>query len=76
MAPTTTSPDLDKPKQKRVVPGPRNAYVMLKGERAKEFVTLIESGEIEVIGASRKAEDVLDAVYSGKASAYLRFVVK
>ncbi len=61
---------------KRAAPGPRPAYVMLKGERAKEFTTAIESGDIVIAGTSRKADDVLNAVYSGDCEAFLRFMIK
>ena len=61
---------------KRATQGPRPAYVMLKGERAKEFAALIESGDIQIVEASRKADDVLNKVYAGDIDAFLRFMVK
>ncbi len=60
----------------RAAQGPRPAYVMLKGERAKEFVKTIEDNEITVVGASRKADDVLTAMYDGSIDAFVRFMIK
>ena len=60
----------------RAAQGPRPAYVMLKGDRAKEFAAAIEDGSIKIAGATRKADDVLSAVYAGEVDAFVRFMIK
>ncbi len=60
----------------RAVQGPRPAYVMLKGERAKEFAKAIEDGSLEITGATRKADEVLSAVYASEVDAFVRFMIK
>ena len=60
----------------RAAQGPRAAYVMLKGEGAKDFAKAIEDGSITIEGATRKADDVLEAVYANKVDAFVRFMIK
>ena len=60
----------------RATQGPRPAYVMLKGEGAKEFAKAVEDGSIVIAGATRKADDVLSAVYSNEIDAFVRFMIK
>ena len=60
----------------RAAQGPRPAYVMLKGEGAKDFAKAVEDGSIVIAGATRKADDVLSAVYANEIDAFVRFVIK
>lgn len=63
-------------KPKRAPVGPRPAYIMLSGDNAKAFADEIANGTITIDGATRKADEVLDAVANGKTDAYVRFVIK
>lgn len=51
----------------RRVQGPRPCYVLL--------TDALPEG-VEVVGATRKAEEALEAIDSGRASAYIRLMVK
>jgi len=61
---------------KRAAQGPRAAYVTLKGEGAKAFAQAVEAGEIKIVEATRKADEVLNAVYAGRVDAFVRFMIK
>lgn len=64
----------DEAKPKRKTPqrnaGPRPAYLLVNLPEG------MSAGDIEVISATRKAEEALEAIDTGSASAYLRVMVK
>lgn len=60
----------------RAAQGPRPAYVMLKGDGAKDFAKAVEDGSIVIAGATRKADEVLAAVYANEVDAFVRFMIK
>lgn len=63
----------DKPSKapvKRAAPGPRPAYVLVNLPEG------VDASDIEVVAATRKAEDALEAIDSGKAGGYLRLMIK
>lgn len=61
---------------KRAAPGPRPGYLILRGANAKAFADEIASGELSIESTSRKADEVLEAIASGEADAYVRFTIK
>ena len=62
----------DKPKRKPPVRnlGPRPAYVLVN---APEDVDI---KSIEIVGVTRKAEEALEAIDSGRARQYVRLMIK
>ncbi len=60
----------------RAAQGPRPAYVTLKGDGAKDFAKAVEDGSIKIVAATRKADEVLAAVYGGEVDAFVRFEIK
>ncbi len=60
----------------RAAQGPRPAYVMLTGDRAKEFAKAVEDGSVTIAGATRKADEVLAKVYANEVDAFVRFMIK
>lgn len=62
----------DKPKRKPAVRniGPRPAYVLVNAPEG------IDMKDIQIIGVTRKAEEALEAIDTGKARNYIRVMVK
>lgn len=62
----------DKPKRKPQVrnTGPRPAYLLVN------LPDGVDPADIEVVDTTRKAEDALEAIDTGKAGNYLRIMVK
>lgn len=50
--------------------GPRPAYLLVNVPEG------VDVSDIEVVSVTRKAEEALEAIDSGKAGAYLRLMVK
>lgn len=57
-----------KPAQRNT--GPRPAYLLVNLPEG------VDASDIEVVDTTRKAEDALEAIDSGKAAGYLRIMVK
>jgi hypothetical protein len=62
----------DKPKRKQVNrnQGPRPAYVLVNLPEG------VDPADITVVGVTRKAEEALEAIDTGRATKYLRLMVK
>lgn len=62
----------DKPKRKTPQrnTGPRPAYLLVNAPEGVDIT------DIEVVDVTRKAEEALEAIDSGKAGGYLRIMVK
>lgn len=62
----------DKPKRKPAQrnTGPRPAYLLVN------LPDGVAAADIEVVDTTRKAEDALEAIDTGRASAYVRIMVK
>ena len=72
MAEAATPIKADKPKRKPAQrnTGPRPAYVLVNLPEG------VSPEQIEVVDVTRKAEEALEAIDTGKAAKYLRVMIK
>jgi len=59
-----------KPKPQNRNMGPRPAYLLVNLPEG------VDASDIEVVDTTRKAEEALEAIDTGKAGAYVRIMVK
>lgn len=59
-----------KPKRKPVQRGPKPAYVLINLPEG------VDPADINVVGVTRKAEEALEAIDTGKAQKYLRLMIQ
>lgn len=70
MADTTTAPAKPKRTAAPRKTGPRPAYVLVNLPEG------VNADDIQIVGITRQAEEALEAIDTGKASKYLRVMVK